>query len=333
MEVARAGQVRAVSVATAALVLLALGGAGAQPAPPAQVELVYDGRTEPVLTSSRTVAELLAERGIQLGPFDLVVPSAEAPLRDGLRVSVYRAFPVRVTADGVTREVPVIGRTVADALARAGISLGPEDRVSPGLWEEVVAGQEVRVVRVRHETVVRQQVLPYRTVERVVPTYLPQPPRILVEGRPGLVEHVYRLTYEDGRLVRREKVLTRLVRPSQPRVVRVGRGYVPSRGELARRPSLVVVATAYAPHHGRGVDGVTATGLPARRGVVAVDPRVIPLGSIVYVEGYGVGIAADTGGAIRGLRVDVCFDTPREAYRWGRRVVRVYLLRKPGEGE
>ncbi|MDR7542515.1 MAG: ubiquitin-like domain-containing protein [Armatimonadota bacterium] len=331
MEVARVRRARAVSLATAAFVLATLSGAGAQPAQPVQVELVDDGRAESVLTTSRTVAELLAERGVSVGSFDLVVPSLETPVRDGLRVTVFRAIPVRVTSDGVTREVPVVGRTVADVLARAGITLGPLDRVVPGLWEEVGPGREVRVVRVRQETVVRRQVVPYGTVERIVPAYLPEPPRVLVEGRNGVVEHTYRLTYEDGRLVHKEKVATRVVQQSRPRVVRVGRTYVPSRGELARRPSLLVLATAYAPNHGRGVDAVTATGLRARRGVVAVDPRVIPLGSVVYVEGYGVGVAADTGGAIRGRRVDVCFDTPREAYRWGRRVVRVYLLRTPSE--
>jgi 3D (Asp-Asp-Asp) domain-containing protein len=331
MEVGRARRVRAVSVATAAFVLAALGGAGAQPAPALQVELVSDGRTEVLFTTARTVAELLAERGIPLSPSDLVVPSLETVLQDGLRVTVFRAMPVRVTADGVTREVRVVGRTVADALARAGVVLDPQDRVTPDLWQELGPGAHVRVVRVREETVVRRQTLPYRTVQQLVPAYLPQPPRVLAEGRDGLVEHVYRLVYEDGRLVRKEKVSSRVVRQAQPRVVRVGRGYVPSRGELARRPSLLVLATAYAPHHGRGVDGVTATGLPARRGVVAVDPRVIPLGSVVYVEDYGVAVAADTGGAIRGNRVDLCFDTPREAYRWGRRTVRVYILRKPSE--
>ncbi len=330
MEVAHTRRLRAASL-TAALVLAALGGAGAQPATTVQVELVYDGRTEPISTAARTVAELLAERGVGLGAHDLVVPSLETPLADGLRVTVFRAIPVRVTADGVTREVPVVGRTVADALARAGVVLGPQDRTSPGLWEELTPGAHVRVVRVREEVVVRRLTVPYRTVERVVPTYLPQPARVLVEGQTGLVEHTYRLVYEDGTLVRKEKVRSRVVRPSRPRVVRVGRGYVPSRGELVRRPSLVVVATAYAPHHGRGVDGVTATGVRAQRGVVAVDPRVIPLGSVLYVEGYGVALAADTGGSIRGRRVDVCFDTPREAYRWGRRTVRVYILRKPSE--
>jgi 3D (Asp-Asp-Asp) domain-containing protein len=89
-------------------------------------------------------------------------------------------------------------------------------------------------------------------------------------------------------------------------------------------------ATAYAPWHGKGVDGTTAIGLRAGYGVVAVDPRVIPLRSVLYIEGYGRAIAGDTGGAIKGHRIDLGFATAREAYRFGRRPVRVYVLSTPG---
>lgn len=322
---------RILCLATAAVALAALGRAGAQPAQPVSLELSWDGQLDRVVTTARTVAELLAERGIAVGPYDLVVPSLDTTLQDGMRVTVFRAIPVKVTADGVTREVPVVGRVVADALARAGVAVGAKDRVVPGLWEALRPGDHVRVVRVREEVAVRRQVIPHRVVERVIPGHLGQPARVLQTGQDGVVEHVYRLVFEDGKLVRKEKVSTRLLQQPRPRVVRIGKGYIPSRGLLATRPFFLMVATAYAPHHGRGVDGVTATGLPARRGVVAVDPRVIPLGAVVYVEGYGVALAADTGGAIRGNRLDVCFDTAREAYRWGRRTVRVYILQTPSK--
>jgi 3D (Asp-Asp-Asp) domain-containing protein len=84
-------------------------------------------------------------------------------------------------------------------------------------------------------------------------------------------------------------------------------------------------ATAYLPTDGSG-SGITATGIPARRGVVAVDPGVIPLGSRVYIPGYGVAIAADTGGAIRGQKVDLCMETYGECMNFGRRNIEVYVL-------
>jgi 3D (Asp-Asp-Asp) domain-containing protein/peptidoglycan hydrolase CwlO-like protein len=88
-----------------------------------------------------------------------------------------------------------------------------------------------------------------------------------------------------------------------------------------------VVATAYyAGGGGLNGDGTTATGLRARKGIVAVDPRLIPLGTKLYIEGYGQALAADTGGWIKGDRVDLCFDSLDECYRYGRRKIYVYLV-------
>ncbi|WP_286977476.1 3D domain-containing protein, partial [Candidatus Aquicultor secundus] len=69
-----------------------------------------------------------------------------------------------------------------------------------------------------------------------------------------------------------------------------------------------------------------ANGMKARKGVVAVDPRVIPLGTRLYIEGYGEAIAADTGGAIKGNRIDLCYNTPGECFDFGRRSVKVSIL-------
>jgi len=72
--------------------------------------------------------------------------------------------------------------------------------------------------------------------------------------------------------------------------------------------------------------GITASGMHVQPGVIAVDPRLIPLGTHVYVKGYGYSIAADTGGAIKGRRIDVYMETLSQAYQWGRRSVKVYIL-------
>lgn len=75
-----------------------------------------------------------------------------------------------------------------------------------------------------------------------------------------------------------------------------------------------------------GVTGVTSTGRVLRRGIVAVDPYVIPLGTRLYIMGYGEGLAADVGSAITGNRIDLAFNSRREALDWGRRRVTVYIL-------
>ena len=89
---------------------------------------------------------------------------------------------------------------------------------------------------------------------------------------------------------------------------------------------MTMEATAYLPGDGGG-SGITATGIPATYGVAAVDPSVIPLGSRLYIPGYGEAVAADTGGAIYGYRIDLCMESYSEAMDFGRRDVTVYVLR------
>lgn len=88
---------------------------------------------------------------------------------------------------------------------------------------------------------------------------------------------------------------------------------------------MMMEATAYAGH------GITASGNPTNRNpngysTIAVDPRVIPMYSKVYVEGYGYAIALDTGGAIQGNRIDLFMNSEAECNSWGRRTVKVYVI-------
>ena len=103
-------------------------------------------------------------------------------------------------------------------------------------------------------------------------------------------------------------------------------GYVEtSRGALRYTNVMVMEASAYLPTDGGG-SCVTATGLPATHGVVAVDPDVIPLGTQVYIPGYGVAIAADTGGMIEGAMIDLCMEDYDDCMEFGRRDIDVYIL-------
>ena len=89
---------------------------------------------------------------------------------------------------------------------------------------------------------------------------------------------------------------------------------------------MAMEATAYLPTDGSGA-GITATGIPATYGVAAVDPSVIPLGSRLYIPGYGEAIAADTGSAIYGYKIDLCMESYDQAMQFGRRTITVYVLR------
>ncbi|GIV05959.1 MAG: hypothetical protein KatS3mg016_1542 [Fimbriimonadales bacterium] len=165
------------------------------------------------------------------------------------------------------------------------------------------------------------------------------PPRhkvLKAEGKPGEKLVIYRVYYRNGKAVRRVKIEEQTLEPPQPRIYEIGvHGNIASRGAVGRgasfRTTKVVEmhATAYTPHRSGGGtgSGYTASGLPAGYGLVAVDPRVIPLGTVLYIEGYGMAIAADTGRAIRGHKIDLCFATRQQALHFGRRKVRVHILR------
>ena len=175
--------------------------------------------------------------------------------------------------------------------------------------------------------------LPCKMVEKPDPT-LPAGERVVErEGVPGKRLKVFRVLVvkgeEGSRVLKADKVTVRPV----DGLVRVGTKVavkaVPVSSKAAPPVSgrkLRVESTAYAPNHGVGVGSTTATGAKAGYGVVAVDPRVIPLGSRLYIPVYGYGVAAETGGAIQGARVDVCFDTVAECLSWGRRTVTITIL-------
>ena len=89
--------------------------------------------------------------------------------------------------------------------------------------------------------------------------------------------------------------------------------------------SVYVSATAYSAYD-PGNGNRTATGTPVRHGVIAVDPSVIPLGTRVFIPGYGEAVAEDIGGAIHGYRIDVAFDTHAEALMFGRQDLEIFIM-------
>lgn len=116
-----------------------------------------------------------------------------------------------------------------------------------------------------------------------------------------------------------------------------------NRSALARYPKVRVVATGYyAGVESTGKDpthpsyGITYSGVKVRRGeysTIAADLRIFPLGTVLYIPGYGYGVVADKGGAIRGNKIDLYFPTKQDVYnQWGKRTLDVFVLHK-GEGK
>ena len=165
-------------------------------------------------------------------------------------------------------------------------------------------------------TVTQREPIPYSTLRKASSQLRSGTSRTVQNGVNGEKEVVLRVfTRPDGVELNREKVSERVVKKPVTEIVQEGqRATLPSRGYFSGRRMLTMVPTTYDPYNcGGDGRGLTATGLKARFGVAAVDPRFIPLGTRLYIEGYGYAIAADTGGAIKGNRIDLCVDSKHQA--------------------
>lgn len=110
----------------------------------------------------------------------------------------------------------------------------------------------------------------------------------------------------------------------------------PLQGKVEVGDQLIVEATAYTAGYestgkrpGDKGYGITFTGTKFRKGIIAVDPKVIPLGTKVWIEGYGEAIAEDTGSAIKGYKIDVAYYNLQDALEWGRKKVKMKILELP----
>lgn len=146
--------------------------------------------------------------------------------------------------------------------------------------------------------------------------------RIIKPGRKGVIKDTWVKFYKDGVLIKKFITESRLLSPPSPIIIASGSYETASRqGMMQGGHPLKFLATAYTYTGYR-----TAVGAKTRRGIIAVDPKVIPLGTRLYVQGYGYGVAADTGGLIKGRRLDLFVNSEKEAVKWGKRSVNVYLL-------
>lgn len=287
-------------------------------------------------TDAATVGDFLRERNVNVGPNDYLYPATDVPLTDGLVVEYRAAVSVNVQTAHDRIAVTTSAEDVGSLLEEESIHLGPDDRVTPALDDAVPANGTIRIVRVvTWERTQRIRVQP-QTVHRLDFSITPGSTRVISAGSTGEREEHVRFSQFDGGMIQRQVIASRLLRKSHPRIVADGvdeydafarfeaRGI--ERTAYIAQSALEMVATAYTAACS-GCSGITAIGRPAGHGIVAVDPSVIPLGTRLFIPGYGLAIAGDTGGAIHGRRIDLGFNSQRAAMLFGRRQVTVYRLK------
>jgi uncharacterized protein YabE (DUF348 family) len=298
-----------------------------------QVTIKVDDDERKVWTTAGTVEELLAQEKIKVSEHDQLSPQPDTNIKDGLTVELEKAFQVKLNDGGKEKQIWTTSITVADLLKQNKIQLSELDRVEPGKDALVKEGAQVKVIRVEKVTDVVEETIDYAVVKRKDNSLAKGKEKVISNGEEGQVKKHFEVILENGKEVSRKLVKTEKVSDSKDKIVAVGtkvntQTVSRSKSEPAGR-EFYVSSTAYTANCS-GCSGITATGFNLKANpnarVIAVDPSVIPLGSKVWVEGYGYATALDTGGAIRGNKIDVFFSSKSEAYSWGRRTVRIKII-------
>jgi uncharacterized protein YabE (DUF348 family)/3D (Asp-Asp-Asp) domain-containing protein len=303
-----------------------------------RVTVVVDGRVMHVKSQADNVGGVLDETAVAHDRADIVTPSTDSPVIEGMTVVVRHSVPVVLDLAGERLKVDVVGETVADALVAAGANPSDNADVKPALGTKLKPGMTITAPDVFVRITQEQVAVPFGIEEKPDPTLAKGTRRVVAEGAQGASLRVFRVLVTGGVEGAPRLIAEQALTAPTPQVVAVGTGDLASADDhsTAERPVSVppapsagkrlrVVATGYAAGSG-GADTRTATGHRAVRGVVAVDPRFIPLGTRMYIPGYGYAVARDTGGAIKGGRVDLCFNCRADAMRWGRRPVTVIIV-------
>jgi len=253
---------------------------------------------------------------------------------------------VTIKYHGKTTRTVSFGETAAQLLHRLGCCVSGEDVVSHGMDAPVTDGMQLRIDRVVQMEEIYASVMAHDTIRCHDPSLPEGTERILTEGVDGELRCEAEVTYingiESGREIRNRTV----IRPAVTEVIAVGTGQavpqdapviadgfitLPTGEVLTYTDTATIRATAYT-HTDEGCDLITSTGTAVHWGTVAVDPRYIPYGTRMFIMAangsyvYGIAVAEDCGGDIKGDRMDLYMPTYEQCMEFGRRVCTVYFL-------
>ncbi|MBS9350203.1 G5 and 3D domain-containing protein [Listeria welshimeri] len=316
--------------------------------PARQITINDNGTEKNVWSTKSNVADLLKDENITTRPHDVLSVSLDDKLKDGLEIDINRAIQLSLQNGAKKDTVWTTKTQVGDLLSEKNIKLDKDDRVSPAKDSNLKEKMTVQVTYVDSKADKKKEQIKFNTVYKEDDSLNQGTEKVVREGKTGEKVIEYKVTFENGKEKKRDIIKENITSAKTDKVVVRGTKEKAVVSKIANaKPAKKVTTTntsshkssSKAPSNGKTFTmestaysggGVTATGinLSANPGmkVVAVDPSIIPLGSRVWVEGYGEAIAGDTGGAIKGNIVDVYFSNESSCYSWGRRTVTVKVL-------
>lgn len=294
------------------------------------VTIEIDGKEETFVTYKGTVKDVLDKQGIEVLPKDKVQPTLNTKVYEGDTIFIKKAVSVGITVDGKEVKLQTAEETIDDMLKEEEDELKNQgivfnrgvDEITPSLDTKITSNLEISLVKVEVKKEVAKEAITFDVIVEEDSELDNGLEEIRQDGTLGEKEITYEVVYKNGKEVNKTIRSSKVIAEPINKIVAQGtrKAFASRDGHLLNYKSVIYCeSTAY----NGGV--LTATGtVPVRdpNGIstIAVDPRVIPLGSLVYVEGYGKAIAADTGGAIKGNIIDVYVNSEQEAYtEWGRK--------------
>lgn len=279
-------------------------------------------------TPAETVADFLDEKNIDLSEYDQIDKDLDYLLQEGDTVTIHRSNSVIINLDGVPQMITTTKKTVGE-LFESLDDYSTTDYIMENADEDTLISNNMSinlastVERISKTT----EEIPFEVIVKENPDLEYGVERIIQEGSAGKLEITKNETYKGTKLIASAETGRKITKDPVNTIIENGtkRKVTTPTGNFQYQKALTVTATGYTPYD-PGCNGVTATGTKAKYGVIAVDPRVLPMGTKVYIPGYGVAVAEDTGGAIKGNKIDLCYETKNEAYSWGRRNITIYVL-------
>jgi len=291
--------------------------------------LTENGKTTELSSTAQTLGSALWTAGYAFFDTDQLSPPAYTPLKPGLSATINPSRRVTIHARDVTVTTRSAAITIGEALDNAGFSVQGLDYSIPPAEAPVPFDGEIRLIRVAEEVQVEQTPMAFETEYQPDPNLEVDNQSILQTGEYGLSAQRVRVRYEDGLEVSRQVESQWVARQPQPRIIGYGTSVVMRTAVVDGMTiqywrALNMYATSY---HPAGVGSTTASGLPLKKGVAAVDTSIIPFGTQMYVPGYGEALAADIGGGVRGRMIDLGYsdDDYVPWHQW----VTVYFLWPP----
>lgn len=314
-----------------------------------KVALNVDGEAMEVVTYSKTVEDLIEKEEIQFDEGAYINVPLEAEIEKDMDLEIVNPKTYILREKDDLKRVRSIHETVEEVLEDLEVELGDLDYVEPASTTKLEENDTINVFRVKETEEVKEIEIPFEKKQEKTSKLFKGQEKLDQKGEKGIKEEHIKKRYVNGELINKEIVKEEVTKEKKDHIVLIGtkekpkpkpkpkqtasRGLSGSRSQGSSSGSvsrtLTMSATAYTDNvssQGKWV-GQTATGMTPRRGVVAVDPNVIPLGTRLYIQGYGNAIAGDTGGAIKGNRIDLFFDTAAQVRSFGRRTIKVQILK------